>query len=140
MAGRKLGASAHAALVTRAFHELTEFGQFVRVRRETLSGLSFLGDLILTCNSPQSRNFTFGRHLGEGLTVEEALAATKGTVEGIATAREVLSWRDEYQSKRGGNRRPELPIIDAVSRILDGRLTVDAAIDELASRPLTAEG
>lgn len=133
VAGRKLGASAQAALVTRAFHELTEFGRLCGVRRETLTGLSCLGDLILTCNSPQSRNFTFGHHLGEGRTVAEALAATGATVEGIYTAATVVA--DATQGKR----KIDMPIATAVHRIVGGLLTVDQAIDELADRPQKAE-
>ena len=131
--GRRFGASAQAALVTRAFHELFDFGRHVGARRETLTGLSCLGDLILTCNSPQSRNFTLGRHLGEGRTLEEALAATGGTVEGVATAGVV----DEIAQT--GKRPIEMPIASAVHRIVTGAMTVDDAIDELLSRPQKAE-
>lgn len=134
LSGRRLGASAHAALVTRAFRELSRFGDHVGARRETLSGLSCLGDLILTCNSPQSRNFTLGRHLGEGLTLAEALTATGGTVEGVATAAVV----DELA--RQDLRPIDMPIASAVHRIVGGGMTVDDAIDELLSRPQRAEG
>ena len=133
VAGRKLGASALAALVTRAFSELTDFGRLCGVRRETLSGLSCFGDLILTCNSPQSRNFTFGKHLGEGRTVAEALAATGGTVEGVYTAATV------HKDATTGKRRIEMPIATAVHHIVSGEQSVDQAIDELADRPQKAE-
>ncbi len=133
VAGRKLGASAHAALVTRAFHELTGFGHKWGGSRATFTGLSCLGDLLLTCNSPQSRNFTFGRHLGEGLTVAEALAATGGTVEGIYTAAVV------DRVARAGKHAIDMPIASAVHRIVSGELTVEAAIDELADRPQKSE-
>jgi glycerol-3-phosphate dehydrogenase (NAD(P)+) len=134
VAGRKLGASAQAALVTRAFHELTDFGRLCGAERETLTGLSCLGDLILTCNSPQSRNFTFGRHLGEGRSVPEALEATGGTVEGIYTAATVV------KDATTGKRKIEMPIATAVHRIVSGEQSVDQAIGELADRPQKAEG
>ena len=133
VAGRRLGASAQAALVTRAFHELTEFGRLCGVQRETLTGLSCLGDLILTCNSPQSRNFTFGRLLGEGRSVAEAMAETRGTVEGVYTAAVVV------RDARAGKRPIDMPIAIAVHRIVSGAQTVDQAIDELADRPQKAE-
>jgi glycerol-3-phosphate dehydrogenase (NAD(P)+) len=133
LTGRGLGASAHAALVTRAFAELSRFGLAYGARRETLTGLSCLGDLILTCNSPQSRNFTLGRHLGEGRTLAEALTATGGTVEGVATAAVV--------GRMANHARPKLdmPIASAVHRIVSGQLSVDNAIGELLSRPQKAE-
>jgi glycerol-3-phosphate dehydrogenase (NAD(P)+) len=134
VAGRQLGASAQAALVTRAFHELTEFGRLCGVQRETLTGLSCLGDLILTCNSPQSRNFTFGRHLGQGRSVADALAATGGTVEGIFTAATAV------KDAKAGKRPVDMPIATAVHRIVSGTQTVDDAIGELADRPQKAEG
>jgi len=133
LVGRRLGPSAHAALVTRAFAELSRFGQAFGARRQTLTGLSCLGDLILTCNSPQSRNFTLGRHLGEGRTLAEALASTGGTVEGVTTAAVVETMA------RGMERPLDMPIASAVQRIVSGMLSVDDAIDELLSRPQKAE-
>jgi len=133
VAGRRLGASAQAALVTRAFSELTEFGRMCGAQRETLAGLSCLGDLILTCNSPQSRNFTFGRHLGEGRSVADALTATGGTVEGVYTAAVVV------KDARAAKRPVDMPIATAVHRIVSCEQTVEQAIDELADRPQKAE-
>ncbi len=133
VAGRKLGASAHAALVTRGFSELSEFVRSGGGQYETIRGLSCLGDLMLTCNSPQSRNFTFGRHLGEGKSVPEALAATGGTVEGIYATATVVRAAAE------GKRKLDMPIATAVHRIVGGELTVEQAIDELADRPQKAE-
>jgi glycerol-3-phosphate dehydrogenase (NAD(P)+) len=133
VAGRKLGASAHAALVTRGFHELTKFATDCGARRETLMGLSGLGDLILTCNSPQSRNFTFGRHLGEGKDITGALAATGGTVEGATTAAAV------DRVARNGKRATEMPIAAAVHKIIQGALSVDQALEDLLDRPQKSE-
>ena len=131
--GRKLGASAHAALINRAFHEISEFGQHTGAERDTINGLSCLGDLILTCNSPQSRNFTLGRHLGEGRTLPEALKLTGGTAEGVYTAGAVI------ERARLGKRPIEMPIASAVHGIVNGTLTVDDAIDDLLSRPEKSE-
>lgn len=131
LVGRRLGASAHAALVTRGFSELCRLGRYSRrIRPETLNGLSCLGDLILTCSSPRSRNFSFGRHLGEGRTVTEALRLT-GTVEGASTAELLTDWAREI--------KVDMPISAAVQRVVSGAIGVDQAIDELLERPHKAE-
>ena len=123
--GRKLGASATAALVTRGFAELARFGRAFGARGETLTGLSGLGDLILTCSSPQSRNFSLGIALGERRAPGEKLA------EGAFTAAALVELAKE--------RKVEMPIATAVAAVLDGRLSVDAAIDSLLTRPFRAE-
>jgi glycerol-3-phosphate dehydrogenase (NAD(P)+) len=123
--GRKLGASATAALVTRGFAELVRFGRALGARAETLTGLSGLGDLILTCSSPQSRNFSLGIALGEGRTPEGKLA------EGAFTARALVELANEKQV--------EMPIAIAVAAVLDGKLSVDQAIESLLTRPFRAE-
>ncbi len=128
--GRRLGASAAAALTTRGFAELVRFGKAFGARPETLTGLSGLGDLILTCSSRQSRNFSLGIALGEGRSLEEAQRGK--LVEGIFTA----SVLDEMANARG----IELPIAAAVAAVLDGRLDIDAAIESLLTRPFRAEG
>jgi glycerol-3-phosphate dehydrogenase (NAD(P)+) len=127
--GRRLGASAAAALTTRGFAELVRFGKAFGARTETLTGLSGLGDLILTCSSRQSRNFSLGIALGEGRSLEEAQRGK--LVEGIFTA-SVLS---EMASARG----IDMPIAAAVAAVLDGRLDIDAAIESLLTRPFRAE-
>jgi glycerol-3-phosphate dehydrogenase (NAD(P)+) len=124
--GRKLGASATAALVTRGFAELARFGRAFGARTETLTGLSGLGDLILTCSTPQSRNFSLGLALGEGRAAPHMLAEgayTASALVEIATAHKV-----------------EMPISAAVAAVIDGRLTVDGAIESLLTRPFRAEG
>ena len=128
--GRALGASASAALVTRGFAELFRFGKTFGARPETLFGLSGLGDLILTCSSPQSRNFSFGVTLGQGRSVDDALKAFK-LVEGFATAPVLCELAKE--------RSVEMPIANAVAGVLAERIAVDAAIDSLLARPLRAE-
>src|SRR4051794_20788379 len=123
--GRKLGASATAALVTRGFAELTRFGRTLGARNETLTGLSGLGDVILSCSSPQSRNFSLGVALGEGRPPESDLA------EGAFTAAALVELANEKQV--------EMPIATAVAAVLDGRLGVDQAIESLLTRPFRAE-
>jgi glycerol-3-phosphate dehydrogenase (NAD(P)+) len=130
VAGRKFGAGALAALTTRGFAELMRFGRAFGARTETLTGLSGLGDLILSCVSPQSRNFSLGLALGQGRTVEEAHRGGK-LVEGMFTASVLV----EMANERG----IEMPIATAVAAVLDARMDVDAAIESLLTRPLRAE-
>ncbi len=88
--GRRLGASAHAALVTRGFAEMRRFGEALGARPETLMGLSGLGDLLLTCGSPQSRNMSLGRALGQGQTLAAVLGSRRSVAEGVYTAAAVV--------------------------------------------------
>jgi glycerol-3-phosphate dehydrogenase (NAD(P)+) len=127
VAGRGLGASALAALVARGFAELRRLGEALGARAETLMGLSGLGDLVLTCSGAQSRNFAYGRLLGEG----GALTAPHPLVEGIETAAVARDLARRY--------RISMPIVDAVAGILSGKLTVEAAIEGLLARPLKHE-
>jgi glycerol-3-phosphate dehydrogenase (NAD(P)+) len=130
VAGRGLGASAAAALVTRGFAELVRFGAAFGARPETLTGLSGLGDLVLSCSSPQSRNFSFGVALGKGQTPDEAGAGK--LAEGAFTAPVLV----EMARAKG----VEMPISAAVAAILGGTLTVSDAIEGLLTRPFRAEG
>ena len=130
--GRELGASAHAALVTRGFSELRRFGEALGARNDTLMGLSGLGDLLLTCGSAQSRNMSLGRALGQGKSLADILGERRSVAEGVFTAAAVV--------RRARELGLEMPICEAVLAIVDGKLTVDAAIDALLSRPLKAEG
>jgi glycerol-3-phosphate dehydrogenase (NAD(P)+) len=129
--GRGLGASAAAALTTRGFAELFRFGRALGARPETLTGLSGLGDLILTCSSAQSRNFSLGIALGKGQAPAQASAAT-GLAEGAYTAVALVEMAREAGI--------EMPIATAVAAILDGSLTVDEAIENLLTRPFRKEG
>jgi glycerol-3-phosphate dehydrogenase (NAD(P)+) len=129
--GKQLGASAHAALVARSFAELVRFGSMFGAKRETLAGLSGLGDLVLTCGSPQSRNMSLGLALGQGRSLADALKGRQSVTEGIYTARALA----ELAKSRG----IEMPIASAVDAIVTQRATVDAAIEALLSRPLRAE-
>ncbi|MET4118769.1 glycerol-3-phosphate dehydrogenase (NAD(P)+) [Bradyrhizobium sp. JR1.5] len=124
--GRKLGASAQAALTTRAFAELTRLGRALGARSETLTGLSGLGDLILTCSSPQSRNFALGLALGRGDQPPAGKLA-----EGEFTAPVLI--------ELAASQNIEMPVSEAVASILTGRSTIDAAISGLMTRPFKAE-
>jgi glycerol-3-phosphate dehydrogenase (NAD(P)+) len=129
--GKKLGASAHAALVTRSFAELTRFGTALGARRETLTGLSGLGDLVLTCGSPQSRNMSLGIALGQGRSLSEVLKARHFVTEGIHTASALV----EVAAARG----IDMPIAQAVHAVIFGLATVDEAIEALLARPIRSE-
>jgi glycerol-3-phosphate dehydrogenase (NAD(P)+) len=129
--GRGLGRSAHAALITRGFSELTRLAIALGGEAETVAGLCGLGDLVLTCSSPQSRNMSVGLALGKGLTLEEALTGKLSVAEGVASAPAVR----DLARKLG----VETPICEAVAAILDGKVGVDVAIQALLSRPLREE-
>jgi glycerol-3-phosphate dehydrogenase (NAD(P)+) len=129
--GKGLGASAHAALVTRGFAELRRFGHAFGARPETLMGLSGLGDLLLTCGSPQSRNMSLGRALGRGETLASVLGSRRSVAEGLYTAAAV--------TRLAAERQIEMPICSAVHAIVETRATVEAAIEALLARPFKAE-
>ncbi|WP_374547266.1 NAD(P)H-dependent glycerol-3-phosphate dehydrogenase [Rhodoblastus sp.] len=128
--GRGLGASAHAALLARGFAELMRFATAQGARPETIMGLSGLGDLALTCSSPQSRNYALGFALGRG---EKPQTAGHGKLtEGALTAR--------ILTEKARALGVEMPIAEAVTAILENRIEVGAAIEALMSRPFKAEG
>ena len=129
--GRGLGRSAHAALITRGFSELTRLAVASGGSAETVAGLCGLGDLVLTCSSPQSRNMSVGLALGQGQSLAEALAGKLSVAEGVASAPGVR----DLALKLG----VDVPICQAVAAILDGRVGVDDAIAGLLSRPLREE-
>jgi glycerol-3-phosphate dehydrogenase (NAD(P)+) len=123
--GRGLGASASAALTTRGFAELVRFGKAFGAKAETMMGLSGLGDLILTCSSPQSRNFSFGVALGKNEKPDGKLA------EGAFTAPVLL--------EMARAKKVDMPISAAVAALLADKMSVDEAIDSLLTRPIKAE-
>lgn len=129
--GRGLGRSAHAALITRGFAEMTRLGVAMGGRPETVAGLCGLGDLVLTCSSPQSRNMSLGLALGQGQSVEQALAGKRSVAEGYESAPAVR----QLAAKLG----VEMPISEAVAALLNGESTVEAMIGNLLSRPLKVE-
>jgi glycerol-3-phosphate dehydrogenase (NAD(P)+) len=126
VAGRKLGPSALAALTTRGFSELARLGRACGARSETLAGLSGLGDLILSCSSLQSRNFALGIALGRG----EARAPGK-LAEGEFTAPVLV--------ELAASQDVDMPVSNAVAAILSRKITIDAAIEGLLTRPFKAE-
>jgi glycerol-3-phosphate dehydrogenase (NAD(P)+) len=128
VSGRGLGASAQAALTTRGFAELARFGRAYGAKPETMTGLSGLGDLLLTCSSPQSRNFSFGVSLGRGQRPQDIHG---GLAEGVFTAPVLLEMARKHAI--------EMPIATAVAALLEGTLTVEQAIESLLTRPLKAE-
>jgi glycerol-3-phosphate dehydrogenase (NAD(P)+) len=129
--GRGLGESARAALITRGFTEMTRLGVALGGNAKTLAGLCGLGDLVLTCSSVSSRNFSLGVALGEGQSLDEALSGKRSIVEGAATAPALLALA---QSKG-----VSMPICEGVAAILAGRVGVAHAIEALLSRPFKAE-
>ena len=126
-----LGESARASLITRGFAELSRYGAKLGAKPETLMGLSGLGDLLLTCGSTKSRNYSFGLNIGMGASVEQAIAQSRGVVEGAYTA--------SIASKLGQRHNVEMPIVDAVAAIIDGRSNPRDEIARLLSRPVGAE-
>jgi glycerol-3-phosphate dehydrogenase (NAD(P)+) len=124
--GAGLGDSARAALMTRGYAEMQRLAQALGARSETLSGLSGFGDLVLTCNSPQSRNMRFGLSLGRNEAFDPTI-----TVEGAATARAAL--------KKAETLALDMPITAAVVALLDGKVQLRQAMEMLLSRPLKEE-
>lgn len=129
--GKQMGTNAHAALITRGFNELAQFGKVLGGKTETLSGLSGLGDLILTCSSTKSRNMSLGYALGQGLTIDEVLGQRNSVTEGVYTASAAM--------EIANRKHVDMPICEAVNAVVSGQSTVDEAIDSLLSRPLRSE-
>jgi glycerol-3-phosphate dehydrogenase (NAD(P)+) len=129
--GLKLGRSAHAALITRGFAEMTRLAVAKGAKAETMAGLCGLGDLVLTCSSPQSRNMSVGLALGSGKSLEEALAGKLSVAEGVASAPAVRALAHQLGV--------DMPICEAVAAVLGGEITLNRAIDGLLSRPLKSE-
>ncbi len=129
--GVGLGQNARNALITRGFAEMLRFGVALGGKPETLNGLCGLGDLVLTCSSTSSRNFSLGKALGEGMSADEALADKRTVAEGAHTAPVLRN----IARARG----VQMPIVEAVNHLLDGRSARDV-VAELLARPLKAEG
>jgi glycerol-3-phosphate dehydrogenase (NAD(P)+) len=129
--GRGLGLNARSALIARGFAEMTRLGVALGGRAETLAGLCGLGDLVLTCSSPQSRNMSFGMELGRGKPAGDILSQRKSVTEGVETAPAVV----ELARTLG----VDLPICTTVLGMIEGRLDARAALDSLLNRPLKHE-
>ena len=125
--GKGLGQNARAALIARGFAEMTRFGLANGARRETLVGLSGMGDLVLTCSSTSSRNFSLGKGIGEGRSAAELMADRKTVAEGAFTA-PVLARLAERMGI-------DMPVVAAVAKLLSGEANVDEVLQELLARP-----
>ena len=129
--GKGLGLNARAALIGRGFAEMTRFGLAFGAKRETLAGLSGLGDLVLTCSSTSSRNYSLGKGIGEGTSARDLLADRKTVAEGAFTA--------PVLARLAKDKGIDMPIVDAVDALIAGRANVDQALGALLSRPPKAE-
>ena len=129
--GAGLGLNARAALISRGFAEMTRFGLARGARAETLAGLSGLGDLVLTCSSTSSRNFSLGKGLGEGGRVADLLANRRTVAEGAHTAPVLRA-----AARDAG---VEMPVVEAVCALLEEAAPLRPVIDALLARPLRPE-
>lgn len=131
VAGLTLGENARAAVITRGLSEMVRFGTALGAQKETLMGLSGLGDLLLTCSSTQSRNMSLGLALGQGQSLDEILSARNSVAEGFHSVK--------ILTKLARNHGLDMPISFAVENILGGRGSVAALMQDLMNRPLTDE-
>jgi glycerol-3-phosphate dehydrogenase (NAD(P)+) len=129
--GAGLGLNARAALIARGFAEMQRYGLAKGGRAETLAGLSGLGDLVLTCSSENSRNFSLGCGLGQGQSAAMMLADRNSVAEGAYTAPVLLQSAQTLGV--------DMPIVSAVCRLLDGSAGANAVVQDLLARPLKAE-
>lgn len=129
--GLRLGQNARAALISRGFAEMVRFGSAMGARQETLSGLSGLGDLVLTCSSTSSRNYSLGKDLGEGASAAAILADRTTVAEGAFTA--------PVLARLAAEKGVSMPIVDAVAALLEGAAPAGEVVTRLLSRPLRAE-
>jgi glycerol-3-phosphate dehydrogenase (NAD(P)+) len=125
--GRGLGQNARSALIARGFAEMTRFGLAMGARRETLAGLSGLGDLVLTCSSTSSRNFSLGKAIGEGRDAAALMADRRTVAEGAHTAPVLY----RIASERG----IDMPIVGAVAALLQGTTPIEQVLEQLMARP-----
>lgn len=131
VAGKKLGDNARAALITRGLAEISRLAAALGGQTYTLMGLSGLGDLVLTANSTQSRNFTVGLELGKGRGLSDILSEKRTVAEGVFTAAAVL--------ERAARAGVEMPICEGLSRIMNENVPVDDVIQSLFARPFKNE-
>lgn len=129
--GMKLGTNAKAALLTRALPEMIRVGTFLGASSETFFGLSGLGDLIATCDSPLSRNYQVGYGLAQGKTLTQILAQLEGTAEGINTTQVLIKIAHQHKIA--------VPITYQVNCLLKGEITPQQAVKALMARELKAE-
>ncbi|GAA3084844.1 hypothetical protein GCM10020000_84130 [Streptomyces olivoverticillatus] len=125
--GMGLGHNTTATIITRGLAETTRLATALGAHPSTLAGLTGLGDLAATCSSPLSRNRTFGTHLGRGLTVAQATAATRQTTEGVKSAQAILDLAQAHDV--------DMPITSVVTALLHEKITLDEATASLLQRP-----
>jgi glycerol-3-phosphate dehydrogenase (NAD(P)+) len=131
VAGAKLGENARAALLTRGMAEILRLGEKLGGRAETLMGLSGFGDLVLSCSSSASRNFSLGQALGAGQALEDVLGSRISVTEGVHTAAALCHLAKEHKI--------EMPICGSVDRILNQGASVTNIVEELLARPIRDE-
>ncbi len=129
--GRGLGYNAVAALITRGLAEMARLGLALGAKRETLMGLSGLGDLVLTCTHEQSRNYSLGLALGEGQALDDYLSGRATVAEGVASAAAIVALAARHEV--------EMPIVAAVDAALNRAADIDLAIAGLLARPIAPE-
>ncbi|MGC5411109.1 NAD(P)H-dependent glycerol-3-phosphate dehydrogenase, partial [Streptomyces sp. DT225] len=129
--GMGLGDNAKGSLITRGLAETIRLGAAMGADPLTFSGLAGLGDLVATCSSPLSRNHTFGTNLGRGMTLQETIAATKQTAEGVKSCESVLDL-----ARRHG---VEMPLTETIVGIVHEGKPPKVAVKELMSRSAKAE-
>ena len=129
--GRGLGQNARSALIARGFAEMTRFGLAMGARRETLAGLSGLGDLVLTCSSTSSRNFSLGKAIGEGRDASALMADRRTVAEGAHTA--------PVLNRLARQKDIDMPIVAAVAALLGGEMPVEQVLEQLMARPPRVE-
>jgi glycerol-3-phosphate dehydrogenase (NAD(P)+) len=129
--GKGLGQNARAALIGRGFAEMTRFGLACGAKRETLAGLSGLGDLVLTCTSTSSRNYSLGFGLGEGRSAADLMSDRRTVAEGAFTA--------PVLARLARDKGIDMPIVAAVAALIAGRSSVDEVLSDLLARPPRSE-
>ncbi len=131
IAGRKMGESARAALVTRGLAEMARLASAMGANKQTLTGMCGIGDLMLTCASMQSRNYSLGMALGEGKSLQDILSSRNSVTEGVHTAKALMVMAKKHAV--------EMPISEAVHKCLNEGVAIDDVIEDILGRPIKKE-
>ena len=129
--GKGLGDSARSALIARGYFEITQLAKAMGGKERTLTGLSGMGDLILTCNSQTSRNFTLGMKLGKGMNINEATNGLTSIAEGMFSTKAIVQLAKIHNVT--------MPITESINKLINNESNIDSIIEELLSRPLKEE-
>lgn len=129
--GKKMGENARAALMTRGIAEMGRLASAMGAKKETLMGMCGLGDVVLTCSSLQSRNFSLGVMLGEGRSLKEIMLERKSVTEGVHTAKALMTLANKNAV--------DMPICEAVNNCLNEGVSIEDAIEEMLNRPFAHE-